>query len=169
MDKTTLYHGSPTIVKEPIIKATRFYKDFGWGFYCTNIKKQAIRWAIDKNSNRFNNSDIPTTGILNTYEYIENAALNICKFENMTDEWLDFISKCRNGYQHEYDIVEGAMADDQIWDWVSDYLDGRINRKSFWDLVAFKYPTHQISFHTPRALQCLKFKEYKEVSKDDIK
>jgi hypothetical protein len=60
MDKVALYHGSPTIVKEPIIKATRFYKDFGWGFYCTNIEKQAIRWSIDKKSNRFNNSDIPT-------------------------------------------------------------------------------------------------------------
>ena len=32
----------------------------------------------------------------------------------MTDEWLDFIIDCRSGKTHSYDIVIGAMADDQI-------------------------------------------------------
>jgi len=34
---------------------------------------------------------------------------------------------------------------------------GRISRKAFWALAEFKYPTHQISFHTLKALQCLRF------------
>lgn len=168
MEKVIIYHGSPTIVSEPIIKATRFYKDFGWGFYCTNIKKQAIKWSIDKKSNKYKNNELPSSGILNMYEYIENKDLKILRFPEMSNEWLDFISKCRNGYQHDYDIVEGAMADDQIWDWVSAYLDGDIDRDAFWNLVKFKYPTHQISFHTPKALQCLKYIGYKEVSRNDL-
>ena len=32
-----------------------------------------------------------------------------------------------------------------------------INRKQFWVLAEFKYPTHQISFHTLSALDCLTF------------
>ena len=35
-------------------------------------------------------------------------------------------------------------------------LDGTVSRTAFWELIKFRHPTHQISFHTPRALQCLK-------------
>ena len=38
----------------------------------------------------------------------------------MSDEWLNFIAECRAGKIHEYDIVEGPMADDTIWDYVED-------------------------------------------------
>ena len=75
----------------------------------------------------------------------------------MTEEWLDFIISCRNGQEHDYDIVIGAMADDQIYNFISDYIDGVITREQFWVLAKFKYPTHQISFHTLSALDCLTF------------
>lgn len=48
MDNNILYHGSNVIVQNPKILIDGFYKDFGYGFYCTNIKKQARRWAITK-------------------------------------------------------------------------------------------------------------------------
>lgn len=75
----------------------------------------------------------------------------------MTDEWLDFIAACRNGLVHDYDIVEGPMADDTVWNYVNDFIYGDITRNIFWELAKFKYPTHQISFHTLKALDCLKF------------
>lgn len=40
----TLYHGSKDIVEYPEIRKARFNKDFYFGFYCTNIEKQAERW-----------------------------------------------------------------------------------------------------------------------------
>ena len=83
--------------------------------------------------------------------------LNILSFDKMTDEWLDFVAECQKGKIHNYDIVEGPMADDTIWNFVNDFLDGNISREVFWDYAKFKYPTHQISFHTLRALNCLKF------------
>ena len=51
------------------------------------------------------------------------------------------------------------MADDQVWDFVKDYLIGRIPRDAFWAIVKFNYPTHQISFHTLEALDCLRFEK----------
>ncbi|TCO70666.1 DUF3990 domain-containing protein [Marinisporobacter balticus] len=148
MPSKILYHGSSDIVTEPIVRATKFHKDFGWGFYCTDIRKQAVKWAIRRSNQR---------GVINKYNYVENTDLKILKFEEMTDAWLDFIARCRSGNQHGYDIVEGAMADDVVWDWVSDFLEGTISRAAFWELVKFRHPTHQISFHTPRALQCLTY------------
>ncbi len=75
----------------------------------------------------------------------------------------DFIAKCRKGETHPYDIVEGPMADDTIWNYVNDYLTGRISRKQFWVLAEFRYPTHQISFHTLSALDCLIFERSESV------
>ena len=58
---------------------------------------------------------------------------------------------CRSGQDHGYDIVIGAMADDQIYNYISDYIDGVLTRKQFWALARFKYPTHQIVFCTDEA------------------
>mgnify|MGYP004642741447 FL=1 len=49
------------------------------------------------------------------------------------------------------------MADDTIWNYVNDYIEGDITKEAFFELAKFKYPTHQISFHSLQALDCLKF------------
>ncbi|MEF2765448.1 MAG: DUF3990 domain-containing protein [Mediterraneibacter sp.] len=142
-----LYHGSNVTVQEPQILENGFYKDFGYGFYCTIIEKQAKRWALTKRRKH----------IVNFYEYLPDKDLNIKKFSEMTEEWLQFVVNCRLGLKHDYDIVEGPMADDTIWDYVEDYMAERISKAAFWELVKFKYPTHQIVFCTEKALQTIKF------------
>lgn len=91
------------------------------------------------------------------YEYEATPNLNIKIFTEMSDEWLDFIANCRAGSVHGYDVVEGPMADDTIWNYVNDFVAGVISRQAFWELAKFKHPTHQISFHTLRAIDCLRF------------
>lgn len=124
-----------------------------WAIYCTSNYEQAARWSKKGRSR----------GIVNVFEYTESPMLNIKKFPEMSDEWLDFIAICRSGKHHDYDIVEGPMADDTIWNYVNDFLSGDISREAFWALAKFKHPTHQISFHTEVALKCLSFKEAIEV------
>ncbi len=131
-------------VRNPEVRKTRYAKDFSWGFYCWSKKGRS-------------------RGIVNVFEYTESPMLNIKKFPEMSDEWLDFIAICRSGKHHDYDIVEGPMADDTIWNYVNDFLSGDISREAFWALAKFKHPTHQISFHTEVALKCLSFKEAIEV------
>ena len=94
---------------------------------------------------------------MNKYEHGPDDKLNCKVFTEMTEEWLDFIVACRSGKSHKYDIVEGPMADDTIYNYVQNYMDGKISRAAFWELAKFKYPTHQISFHTVSALDTLKF------------
>ena len=89
--------------------------------------------------------------------------LSVKRFPEMSDEWLDFIVACRSGIPHDYDIVEGPMADDTIFNYVQSYTDGEISRAAFWELARFKHPTHQISFHTARALATLTFERSYEV------
>lgn len=142
-----IYYGSNVIVNQPKIITDGFYKDFGYGFYCTNFEKQAIRWALTKKNKH----------VVNVYSYTENKNLNCLIFKGMSDEWLDFVVSSRQGIRHEYDIVGGPMADDTIWNYVDDFARGLISRTAFWELVKFKYPTHQIVFCTEAALKCLEY------------
>ena len=80
---------------------------------------------------------------------------------------LDFIVSCRLGNPHDYDIVEGPMANDTIFNYVQNFADGKISREAFWVLAKFKRPTHQISFHTVRALVTLQFRKGYEVSDEE--
>lgn len=141
-----VFHGSSVIVEIPQIRKTGYTKDFSWGFYCTKSHKQAIRWA-SRNS----------TGCVSQYSFVELDGLKVLRFPEMSDEWLEFIAMCRSGKDHDYDIVEGPMADDTIWNYVNDFLAGNISRKAFWALAEFRHPTHQIVFHTEKSLACLRF------------
>ena len=143
-----LFHGSNVVVDQPKIITDGYYKDFGYGFYCTNLEKQAKRWALVKQHGH----------VVNVYDYLENKSLNTLVFDEMTDEWLDFVVACRQGIKHDYDMVEGPMADDTIWNYVDDFTRGEISRTAFWELVKFKYPTHQIVFCSEKALKQLHFK-----------
>lgn len=141
-----IYHGSYCEVKNPELKSGKYSKDFGTGFYCTILEDQAIKWAQKYE-----------TPIVNKYEYEENPSLKIKEFTLMTEEWLDFIINCRSSKKHNYDIVIGAMADDQIYNYITDLMSGAITRSAFWELAKFRHPTHQIAFCTTKALQCIKF------------
>lgn len=148
----TVYHGGCESIETPEIRRGRNTKDFDTGFYCTIIKEQAQRWA-----RRYD------TKIVSIYEVMLNTKLKIKEFKELSEEWLDFIIACRSGTIHDYDIVIGAMADDQIYNYISDYMDGAITREQFWVLAKFKYPTHQIVFCTNEALKCLNYRGYEEV------
>ena len=92
-----VYFGGSCEIQTPEIKPSRNNKDFGPGFYCTELLAQAERW-----SRRFD------TPVVTSYEYTPNPDLDILNFDQMTEEWLDFIVACRNGTPHSHDIVVGA-------------------------------------------------------------
>ena len=96
-DSNIIYHGSNVIVENPQIIVSGFYKDFGYGFYCTSIEKQARKWALTKRGNSY----------VSLYKYQPAEGLKILSFPKMTDEWLDFVVDCRRGIKHDYDFGYG--------------------------------------------------------------
>ena len=133
-------------------------KIFPGDFIVRIVMNRHIVWADRKHAQ----------GVVNIYSYIEDPRLNIKKFDKMSDEWLNFIAECRAGKIHEYDIVEGPMADDTIWNFVNDYLANNISKAVFWEYAKFKHPTHQISFHSIRALGCLRYERSEIVNDEEM-
>ncbi|MBZ9693444.1 DUF3990 domain-containing protein [Clostridium sp. M14] len=152
MEHKIIYHGNYRKIEFPEIRKHRFTKDFSWGFYCTEIKEQAEKW-----SSKFN------TSIVNLYELRDFEPLNIKEFNKYNEEWLDFVVGCRSGDTHNYDVVIGPMADDTIYDYIDAYTQGEMNKQKFFELMKFKYPTNQISFHTIKALDHINFIESYEI------
>ena len=147
-EQRIVYHGSNVAVPQPEIRQNGYAKDFGFGFYCTDYERQAQRWAIGKRGK----------AIVSVFSVGDLFGLKVLSFPKMTEEWLDFVVDCRRGKAHDYDVVEGPMADDTIWSFVEDFIAGLITRAAFWELVKFKYPTHQITFCTPQALARISYR-----------
>lgn len=55
------------------------------------------------------------------------------------------------------------MADDTIWNYIGNYMEGKIEREQFFVMMKFKHPTHQISFHTLKGLEYLTFVRSEEI------
>ena len=66
MGKIALYHGSETIVKQPIYGEGKIYNDYGRGFYCTESLELAKEWACTESRD----------GYANEYE-LELEGLNV--------------------------------------------------------------------------------------------
>jgi len=147
-----VFHGSYISIENPKIFKSRFPKDFGDGFYCSELEEQAIRWA-----SRYD------TAIVSVFEYTPCESLKMLVFKKMTEEWLDFIVDCRSGVAHNFDIVIGAMANDQIYNYISDFIDGILTREQFWILAKFKHPTHQICFCNEKAVKTLQYIESNKI------
>ncbi len=152
MTRMLVYHGSNQQIEAPQIIQGKHTKDFGNAFYCTVIYEQAERWA-----RRFD------TPIVNSYSTLFENSLKILEFKEMTEEWLDFIVDCRAGKPHNYDIVVGPIANDQVYNFVANFINKTITREQFWIMAKFKYPTHQIAYCSKEALNALQFETSQEV------
>lgn len=158
-----VFHGSNVVVSQPQILNSKYRKDFGRGFYCTTMKRQAARWARRKASDG-------EEAIVSIYEFTPDENLSVKSFRELDDAWLDMIAAGRSGSLdacQPYDIIEGPMADDTVWDYVADYLDGNITKAAFRELTRFRRPTHQIAFVSQRALETIRFLGWESASAEE--
>ncbi len=154
-----LYHGSTVQIKCPEIIKNDIGRDFGFAFYTTTIKEQAERWA--KRRLRINSKEnIESSAIVNVYEWDESIPLNIKKFTSADEEWLDMVVRCRSdiSYAHNYDIVIGKIADDNVGETVDFVLAGIMRKEDAIERLKFQKINDQIAFCSEISLKSLFFK-----------
>ena len=92
--KITVYHGATEIIEAPLNHVGRPRLDFGQGFYVTDLKDQAIKWA--KTIAEKKSSTTPTQYLHSDRDAILAEAR--CKIFTAYDkDWLDFIVGNRRG------------------------------------------------------------------------
>lgn len=135
-----LYHTSNIEVIKPRIECSRNYLDFGKGFYLTSLREQAIKYG-----QRFLRKE--EDAYLNVYDLSEEIKNSFkCKvFDSYDGEWLDYVTACRKGLiRQEYDIIEGGIADDQVFDTIDLYFTGIYTREQALNQLQYKRPNHQV-------------------------
>ena len=157
-----LYHGSTVVTDKPLVSYGRDNLDFGKGFYTTSMQNQAEKWvqrfiALDKK------------GIINIYNFDDSDVQAKCrykKFPEYDEEWLDFILACRSGSKEylNYDIIEGGIANDKVFNTVELYFSKLINKITALRRLKLKKPNNQICFINQKVMdEILRFESHYEL------
>ncbi|MDR2970939.1 MAG: DUF3990 domain-containing protein [Bacteroidales bacterium] len=160
-----LYHGSNIKITNIDLSKARPCKDFGRGFYLTEIKEQAERMAV-RVADRFGGSPCVSKFELSN-KIFDDKDLNILKFESPSKDWALFVMNNReksfsdvenelyNG-NNRYDVVIGAVANDDLVGTFDLFRDGFMNIDDVVKQITYKNLTNQYSFHSEKAIVYLK-------------
>ena len=161
-----LYHGSNVVIESINLAMCRPYKDFGKGFYLTDIEEQAKQMA--KRVSRIYGG----SPVVNTFEIQDDfrkmSDIEIKDFGlQTTEEWAKFVMNNRNraftdevntlcNKDHKYDIVIGPVADDNMALLFRQYENEIIDFDTLLKGMIYKKTSSQYSFHTEKGIRLLR-------------
>ncbi len=140
-----LYHVSFTAVPTPDLSFSRDTTDFGKGFYTTTMQTQAEKWA-----ERYKRRQ--GSGFVSLYEIDEDELrknVPVLEFNAYSDEWLDFIIRCRRGESAgDYDLIIGGIANDDVFNTLTVFFRGFIDKTEAIKRLRYEKPNIQYCFKT---------------------
>jgi len=173
----TVYHGSNIVGAKPEIRPVSRPLDFGAGFYVTTIQERAEEWA-QKKALKENGSPVISVYYLDIS--CLQKQLRIKRFEGTSNSWLSFILRHRKasaytvqtvlvdgslrrrlvakpGVHHDYDMVTGEVANDDVFDAIEFFESGVIGIEELTRRLKTKKVNDQLCFCKQEALEFLKF------------
>ena len=155
-----LYHGGEAPVKVPHVVSPKSVRplDFGSGFYTTTSRDQARKWiGIRLRQHAYE------TGCVSHFTTDRDAfgksGLKVLAFNGPEEAWFDFVMDNRHtvGFSHDYDVVMGPVANDNVYETLTLFEDGIITKaEAIARLKTYKL-VDQVLFHTEAALKLLRF------------
>jgi hypothetical protein len=152
-----LYHGTYTDFLTIDLSLCRPYKDFGTGFYLTDLREQAEKMAVKK-ARIYSGSPV-----IQEYEFDEalltNGELLVKQFTAPDQEWAEFIYNNRSrtvNFHHDYDIVTGPIANDGVAYLLDRYEEGTLSLDQFAQELKFRDLNSQFFFGTEKAVKHLR-------------
>ncbi|MFA7446645.1 MAG: DUF3990 domain-containing protein [Flavobacteriaceae bacterium] len=161
-----LYHGSNCKFDFIDLAKSKNKRDFGKGFYLTTSRNQAEDWAY-KMYARYEGEG----AFLYEFEWNEDIiTLSYKIYEKASIEWLLMIKKNRkDGHlQHDFDVVKGKVADDDIARTISAYIDDTYTEEETITRLKTDKLQDQVSFHTEKAIKTLTLLNRIELNGNEI-
>ena len=162
-----VYHASKFIIELPDVYHSRDLLDFGKGFYLTTLEAQAISWAsrpLNQGKQKY----------LNIYELDSSAIANgdyqYLHFNEYNAEWLNFVISNRKGGSdwRQFDIVEGGIANDRIFNTIELYSSGLISENEALQRLIYEKPNNQICVLNQNIIDNhLTFVEAREIKEEE--
>ena len=171
-----VYHGSYTRIETIDLSQSEENKDFGKGFYVTTIKKHAKRWA-ERIAREHNTMPVVTEFLFYETAYTDSI-YKVLRFSQPCREWVEFVMMNRNPDilkpAHNYDIVEGPIANDWVTSQIKLYEKRQISMETLIEKLTYRENTHQICLCTTESLGAIKllentgFFEMEEITKSIV-
>ena len=167
-----LYHGSNIAIDNINLAMCRPYKDFGQGFYLTDIEEQAEKMAIRVAKIYGEKPIVNIYEIEDNFKNLKNLKIKDFGIQT-TEEWARFVMNNRSraftdmknvlcNKDNKYDIVIGPVADDKMALLFRQYENDIIDFKTLLRGMIYKKTSSQYSFHTENSVKLLR----KVMSKD---
>ncbi len=158
-----IYHGSIEKVEKPKIRISKHRTlDYGYGFYTTTSYSQSRDWV----KRRMDNANVQK-GFVNIYNFDEKALkyLKCLIFDSPTEKWVDFVmsNRTQKGFEHEYDIVYGPVANDRVYASFALYEGGLIDKQTLISELKTYKLIDQYLFHSEKALEFIHFIDAEEI------
>ena len=161
-----LYHGSNIAIDSINLAMCRPYKDFGKGFYLTDIKEQAEKMAVRVSKIYGGSPVVNTYEIQDDFRKIESLKVKDFGLET-TEEWAKFVMNNRNrtftnvkdtlcNKDNKYDIVMGPVVDDNMALLFRQYENEIIDFETLLKGMIYKKTSSQYSFHTEKSIKLLR-------------
>lgn len=156
-----LYHGSDVVIDRIEFEKSKPFKDFGKGFYLSDVYEQALAMANQRVQQK---SGIGTPDVT-IFEFDESVMtgghLNVKMWNDYCVEWAKFVLRNRNRDLehpwHNYDIVYGPIADDSVTFQLRRYQAGYLTIEQLIEELKFKKGiTFQYFFANEKAISKLK-------------
>ena len=144
-----LYHAGFAVIESPDIHFGRVNADFGQGFYLSDSRAFAMRWARERKGQ---------TTYLNEYA-LDVTDLKIKHFAR-DEEWFHYIYRNRNGYKDAYpayDVIIGPIANDTMYDIWGITTSGLLSRQQALEILTIGPCYEQIVIKTKTAAAHLRF------------
>ena len=160
MNLFDLYHGGEAPVKVPKVVSPKAVRplDFGSGFYTTTSRDQARKWiGIRQRQHAYE------TGCVSHFtvdrDILGESELKALVFHGPEEAWFDFVMDNRHtaGFSHDYDIVMGPVANDNVYETLTLFEDGIISKQEAIARLKTYKLVDQVLFHTEVAFEFLRF------------
>ena len=152
-----LYHGSNVIVEQPKLIRQNRYLDFGFGFYTTTNRDQAVNFAQKVTDRR--KTGAATLNIYSVEEAVAFKECSLLRFDSPDEAWLDFVYENRRGNYSgaDYDLIYGPVANDDVYTTFNLYAAGVLTKEQALEALKVKKLYNQLVLTSEKALSFLHF------------
>ncbi|MDR1061025.1 MAG: DUF3990 domain-containing protein [Clostridiales bacterium] len=152
-----LYHGSNAAIETPKLLHQQRGLDFGAGFYLTSSRAQAERFSF--NVARRAGEGAPTVSVYEFDAEVAERKLDALHFNGADYDWLAYVrdNRLKQYAGREYDIVIGAVANDDVLPTILLYINGQLDADLTIGALKTRKLVDQYCFKTEAALAFLNF------------
>ena len=172
MAEMILYHGSVSIIEQPVFGKGKRHNDYGLGFYCTQSLDLAKEWAVEENRDGYANKYLLDLQGLTILDLSQKGFTTLhwitLLLQNRVFTLKNDIIKAGKKYliEHfslpvkEYDIIKGYRADDSYFAYAESFLNNTISVQRLSEALKLGNLGEQVVLMSEKAFEKLKFSGY---------